>query len=193
MVAGDKLGALVRMIEVENPESAIIFCNTKDETERVAQALSRQGYDADWLNGDLPQSDREKVMSRDPRGAAPLPRGDGRRGARHRHLAPDARHQPRLPPGRRVLRAPHRPHRPRRAHRDGDLAHHAARRGRPLPAPPDVQDPADREADPDRGRAEDARRGRPRDHAGGGVRDPPRAPGRPRARRGGSSPTSSTT
>lgn len=63
MVPGDKLGALVRVIEVENPESAVVFCNTKDETERVAQALSRQGYDADWLNGDLPQSDREKVMS----------------------------------------------------------------------------------------------------------------------------------
>ncbi len=63
MVAADKLGALVRMIEVENPESAVVFCNTKDETERVAQALARQGFDADWLNGDLPQSDREKVMS----------------------------------------------------------------------------------------------------------------------------------
>ncbi len=63
MVATDKLAALVRVLEVENPESAVIFCNTKDETERVAQALSRQGYDADWLNGDLPQSDREKVMS----------------------------------------------------------------------------------------------------------------------------------
>lgn len=63
MVAADKLSSLVRVIEVENPESAIVFCNTKDETERVAQALSRQGYDADWLNGDLPQNDREKVMT----------------------------------------------------------------------------------------------------------------------------------
>jgi ATP-dependent RNA helicase DeaD len=64
MVAGDKLGALVRVIEVENPESAVVFCNTKDDTERVAQALSQRGYDADWLNGDLPQNDREKVMAR---------------------------------------------------------------------------------------------------------------------------------
>ncbi len=63
MVPGDKLGALIRAIEVENPESAIVFCNTKDETERVAQALGRHGFDADWINGDLPQSDREKVMS----------------------------------------------------------------------------------------------------------------------------------
>ena len=63
MVAKDKLGALIRVIEVENPESAVIFCNTRDETERVANGLQRQGFDADWLNGDLPQSDREKVMS----------------------------------------------------------------------------------------------------------------------------------
>ncbi|APR77154.1 DEAD-box ATP-dependent RNA helicase CshA [Minicystis rosea] len=63
-VAGDKLGALIRVIEVENPEGAVVFCNTKDETERVAQALTRQGYDADWLNGDLPQSDRERVMAK---------------------------------------------------------------------------------------------------------------------------------
>jgi ATP-dependent RNA helicase DeaD len=63
LVAGDKLNALVRVIEVENPESAIVFCNTKDETERVAQALTKQGFDADWLNGDLPQSEREQVMA----------------------------------------------------------------------------------------------------------------------------------
>src|SRR5262249_51161413 len=50
MVASDKMGSLVRVLEVENPESAVIFCNTKDETQNVAQALSRQGFDADWLN-----------------------------------------------------------------------------------------------------------------------------------------------
>jgi ATP-dependent RNA helicase DeaD len=63
MVARDKTRALIRVLEVENPESAIIFCNTRDETEQVAQALQRQGFDADWLNGDLPQSEREKVMT----------------------------------------------------------------------------------------------------------------------------------
>jgi len=63
LVTSDKVGTLLRVLEVENPESAVIFCNTRDETERVAGALQRQGFDADWLNGDLPQSDREKVMS----------------------------------------------------------------------------------------------------------------------------------
>ena len=60
---GDKLGELVQVIETENPESAIIFCNTRDETKRVAAELGQQGYAADWLNADLPQNDRERVMA----------------------------------------------------------------------------------------------------------------------------------
>jgi ATP-dependent RNA helicase DeaD len=60
---GDKIGNLVRILEAEDPESAIIFCNTRDETQRVAEALKGRGFDADWLNGDLPQNDRERVMS----------------------------------------------------------------------------------------------------------------------------------
>jgi ATP-dependent RNA helicase DeaD len=69
IVPSDKLSALVQVIEVENPESAIIFCNTKDETKRVAGALEQQGYSADWLNADLAQSDREKVMAATRSGA----------------------------------------------------------------------------------------------------------------------------
>ncbi|MBI4955232.1 MAG: DEAD/DEAH box helicase, partial [Myxococcales bacterium] len=61
-VSGDKLAALAAILEVENPEGALIFCNTREATERLAQGLCRLGYDADWLNGDLPQSDREKTM-----------------------------------------------------------------------------------------------------------------------------------
>ncbi len=62
LVLGDKTSALVRILEAENPESGIIFCNMKSETESVARALSAAGLDADWLNGDLPQRDREKIM-----------------------------------------------------------------------------------------------------------------------------------
>jgi ATP-dependent RNA helicase DeaD len=61
--SGDKLTQLVKVLEIEDPESAVIFCNTRDETQRVAEALKARGFDADWLNGDLPQSDRERVMS----------------------------------------------------------------------------------------------------------------------------------
>jgi ATP-dependent RNA helicase DeaD len=62
-IQGDKCGALVKVLEIENPESAIVFCNTKHETERVAEVLKRNGYDADWLNGDLEQKERERVMA----------------------------------------------------------------------------------------------------------------------------------
>jgi len=53
---------LIRILEVEDPESAIVFCNMKSETEAVAAALQQAGFEADWLNGDLPQSEREKIM-----------------------------------------------------------------------------------------------------------------------------------
>jgi ATP-dependent RNA helicase DeaD len=52
---GDKRSAILSIIEVEDPQSAVVFCNTKDETERVAELLKSRGYDADWLNGDLEQ------------------------------------------------------------------------------------------------------------------------------------------
>jgi ATP-dependent RNA helicase DeaD len=65
MVSGrDRTGDLIKILEVEDPESAIIFCNLRSETEQVAGALKSAGFNADWLNGDLPQRDREKVMSR---------------------------------------------------------------------------------------------------------------------------------
>ena len=61
-VRGDKRRALLRVIDAEKPASAIVFCNTKDETERVATFLQKEGFAADWLNGDLSQSERERVM-----------------------------------------------------------------------------------------------------------------------------------
>ena len=60
----DKDRSLVRIIEVENPLSAIIFCNTKVYVEYVATVLRRFGYDADLLTSDLSQAAREKVLAR---------------------------------------------------------------------------------------------------------------------------------
>ncbi len=61
--------SLVRVIEIENPSSAIIFCNTKDSVHYLSVVLKRFGYDADELSSDLAQSMREKVMARVRRGA----------------------------------------------------------------------------------------------------------------------------
>jgi ATP-dependent RNA helicase DeaD len=66
--SGDKLNSLVQILETEDPESAIIFCNTRDETKRVAAFLQQRGYAAEWLNADLPQQDRESVMAATRRG-----------------------------------------------------------------------------------------------------------------------------
>jgi ATP-dependent RNA helicase DeaD len=64
----DKDRSLVRILEVENPPSALIFCNTKVRVEYVTVVLKRFGYDADMLTADLAQAAREKVMERVRRG-----------------------------------------------------------------------------------------------------------------------------
>ncbi|MFH1278087.1 MAG: DEAD/DEAH box helicase [Candidatus Eisenbacteria bacterium] len=60
----EKGRALVRIIEVENPDSAIIFCNTRANVAFVSKVLQRFGYDADQLSADLTQQAREKVLDR---------------------------------------------------------------------------------------------------------------------------------
>ena len=59
---------LLYLLERENPESAIIFCNTRTDTELIANVLNRHGLDAEMLNGDLPQKERERVMGRIKKG-----------------------------------------------------------------------------------------------------------------------------
>jgi ATP-dependent RNA helicase DeaD len=59
---------LLYMIEIEEPTSAIVFCNTRTDTSLVTAVLNRNGYDAELLNGDLPQKERERVMAKVKRG-----------------------------------------------------------------------------------------------------------------------------
>ena len=62
--AMEKDRSLVRIIEVEMPESAIIFCNTRANANFVAVVLQRFGHDADQLSSDLAQQARDKVLGR---------------------------------------------------------------------------------------------------------------------------------
>jgi ATP-dependent RNA helicase DeaD len=55
---------LLKILFAEEPESAIIFCNMRDETTMVAKFLQKQGLDAEPLSSDLSQADRERVMNR---------------------------------------------------------------------------------------------------------------------------------
>src|SRR3954449_11116376 len=59
---------LLYLIEREDPEAAIVFCNLRTDTELVANVLNRNGLDAEMLNGDLPQKERERVMAKVKRG-----------------------------------------------------------------------------------------------------------------------------
>ena len=52
------------ILETENPDSAIVFCNTKDDVRYVTAFLQRHGFDADQISGDLNQGARERAMSR---------------------------------------------------------------------------------------------------------------------------------
>ena len=68
----DKDRALVRLLETENPASAIIFCNTKANVHYVAGVLQGFGYSADELSADLSQGRREEVLDRLRRGKVRL-------------------------------------------------------------------------------------------------------------------------
>ena len=65
----DKDRVLVRLLETENPASAIIFCNTKANVHYVTSVLQGFGYCADELSADLSQSRREAVLDKIRRGA----------------------------------------------------------------------------------------------------------------------------
>jgi len=61
---GQREAELLRVLAFEDPERAVIFCNTRDETGRVAEFLRRQGMVAEPISSDLSQSEREEVMQR---------------------------------------------------------------------------------------------------------------------------------
>ena len=64
----EKDRSLIRLFEMENPESALVFANTKREVEYLVQFLENFGYDVAHISGDLPQRSREAAMERLRRG-----------------------------------------------------------------------------------------------------------------------------
>ena len=60
----EKDRTLIKILEVENPASAIIFCNTKATVHFVTAVLQGFGFNADELSADMSQSRREDVLSR---------------------------------------------------------------------------------------------------------------------------------
>ena len=58
----EKTKLLVGILKNENPESVIIFCNTKRSSEVIAKRLKINGIEAEYIIGDLPQSKRLAVL-----------------------------------------------------------------------------------------------------------------------------------
>ena len=62
--ASEKESVLARILAYEEPESAIIFCNTKADVRFITAYLAKRDFNVDQISGDLPQSAREKAMNK---------------------------------------------------------------------------------------------------------------------------------
>ena len=64
-VAGDqKVDTVAKILEGEQLERVVAFCNTKGATERLTKFLQMRGIDAECIHGDIPQKKREAVMAK---------------------------------------------------------------------------------------------------------------------------------
>jgi ATP-dependent RNA helicase DeaD len=61
---GEKPAALDRILDMENPASAIVFCRTRLEVDTLVEALNAHGYRAEALHGGMQQRQRDAVMNR---------------------------------------------------------------------------------------------------------------------------------
>ena len=59
-----KMATLGRVLDVENPTSAIVFCRTRTEVDEVTETLNGRGYRAEALHGGLSQEQRDRVMKK---------------------------------------------------------------------------------------------------------------------------------
>jgi ATP-dependent RNA helicase DeaD len=67
-----KVDALGRILDLESPASALVFCRTRGEVETLAQTLNGRGFRAEALHGGMSQKERDRVMGRFREGAAEL-------------------------------------------------------------------------------------------------------------------------
>jgi len=59
-----KIATLGRVLDVEHPTSAIVFCRTRTEVDELTESLNGRGYRAEALHGGLSQEQRDRVMKR---------------------------------------------------------------------------------------------------------------------------------
>ncbi len=61
---GHKAAALGRVLDVEQPAAAVVFCRTREEVDQVTETLNGRGYRAEALHGGMDQQQRDRVMGR---------------------------------------------------------------------------------------------------------------------------------
>jgi ATP-dependent RNA helicase DeaD len=59
-----KVAALGRVLDLESPASAIVFCRTRTEVDTLTETLGSRGYRAEALHGGMTQEQRDRVMKR---------------------------------------------------------------------------------------------------------------------------------
>ncbi len=64
----NKMDALTRILELEDHDAMLVFVNTKNMTLELAEQLQARGFACEALNGDIPQSGRERIVERLKRG-----------------------------------------------------------------------------------------------------------------------------
>jgi ATP-dependent RNA helicase DeaD len=69
---GHKPAALGRILDVESPAAAIVFCRTRNEVDELTEVLNGRGYRAEGLHGGMSQEQRDRVMGRLRSGTADL-------------------------------------------------------------------------------------------------------------------------
>ena len=67
-----KMVALGRILDLEAPTAAIVFCRTRTEVEELAETLNARGYASEALHGGMTQDQRDRVMKRLRAGTAEL-------------------------------------------------------------------------------------------------------------------------
>jgi ATP-dependent RNA helicase DeaD len=59
-----KPAALQRVLDMENPDSALVFCRTRLEVDTLVETLNAHGYRAEAIHGGMQQRQRDAVMGR---------------------------------------------------------------------------------------------------------------------------------
>lgn len=67
-----KLAALGRVLDIESPDAALVFCRTRNDVDELVEALNGRGHRAEAMHGGMSQDERDRVMKKLRGGAVDL-------------------------------------------------------------------------------------------------------------------------